>query len=120
MVAYDFQIFNGNILVNSLNKSYNISNLPPYSPLPTLTSTFPPLYSPLPTLTSTLPPLYSPLPTLTSIPPPTAQVSSSNSLNYVNEKRNEKGDLAVVLFSYNRITSDELDINKNEYLIVTN
>jgi len=26
----------------------------------------------------------------------------------------------VVLFSYNRITSDELTINKNEYITVTN
>jgi len=26
----------------------------------------------------------------------------------------------VILFSYNRITSDELTLNKNEYIIVTN
>ena len=31
-----------------------------------------------------------------------------------------KNLLLIVSFRYNRITSDELNINKNEYLIVTN
>jgi len=33
---------------------------------------------------------------------------------------NEKGDFAVVLYGHNGITSDELNILKGEYLIVTN
>jgi len=35
------------------------------------------------------------------------------------EKYNEKGDLAVVLYNFSGTTSDELALNKNEYLIVT-
>ena len=35
-------------------------------------------------------------------------------------KNNSEGDLAVVLFNFNGITLDELNIRKDEYLIVTN
>jgi len=90
----------GNTAVNSLNSS--ISNPPPYSLLPP-----PPTATPTPP-----PPPYSP--PLTPTPP------ISNPLNYVNEEYNEKGDLAVVLFKYIGTTSDELTLNKGEYLIVEN
>jgi len=33
---------------------------------------------------------------------------------------NEKGDLAVELYNYNRINSDELILYKNEYIVLTN
>jgi len=96
----DFRNSSGNTAVNSLNSS--ISNPPPYSLLP-----------PPPTATATPPPPpYSP--PLTPTPP------ISNPLNYVNEEYSEKGDLAIVLFSYIGINTDELTLNKNEYLIVTN
>ena len=55
-------------------------------------------------------------------------VSSSSSSNYINDKvkveknenNNEKGDLSVVRYNHNGTTSDELTLNKGEYLIVTN
>ena len=41
--------------------------------------------------------------------------------NFINNKNNqEKGDLVVVLFDYIGITSDELSLQQDEYLIVMN
>jgi len=92
----DFRNFSRNTAVNSLNSS--ISNPPPYSLLPP-----PPTPPPLP---------YSP--PLTPTPP------ISNQLNYDDDTGNENGDLAIVLFKHVGNTSNELTIDKNEYLIVTN
>ena len=91
-----------------MNNSNYISNSPPYTSTLTHTLTPPPPYTPLPT--------------------PPKLVSSSYSLNHVNDKvkieknenSNEKDDLAVVLFKYTGNTSDELSFNKGENLIVTN
>ena len=41
MVLNDFRNYSGNVTVNSLNNSNFNSNPSPYSPQPTLTSTFP-------------------------------------------------------------------------------
>jgi len=40
--------------------------------------------------------------------------------NERNIKNNSNGDLAVVIYSFNGTTSDELNIRKDEYIIVTN
>jgi len=48
------------------------------------------------------------------------KIINENSKVERNMKYNEKGDRAVVLFSHNGTNSDELILNRGEYLIVTN
>jgi len=48
------------------------------------------------------------------------RIKNENSKVKRNKKYNEKGHLAVVLFSHNGTTSDELTIHINECLNVTN